>query len=164
MTTSRSLRRLAAAAVIAVGLLLGGCGFDAQTLQPYSQSHGVNVDASQLKVRNLFVIADTTGKGVLSGTLVSAADDTLTSVAGVAHKADGSDAGALTVTAMPLRLPAASAVVLTSPSPAVKVSSPDLKPGLTATVTLTLQSGTQVKANVPVMGSDNPSFAGIPLA
>ena len=58
-------------------LLLTGCGFNMQTLQQYTPAHGVNVDLQageanrQLKVRNLLVVADESGKGVLSASIVS---------------------------------------------------------------------------------------------
>ncbi|QLQ14875.1 MAG: hypothetical protein HZY73_03065 [Micropruina sp.] len=165
MPSSRLLRRSVATAALIAGLTLSGCGFDAQTLRPYNQSQGVNVDGPQVKVRNLLIVADDSGKGVVSGTLVSSADDALAGVAGGAHQANGSDAGTLTVTAtaLPLTLPAANAVVLTNPLPVVKVSSPGLKPGLTATLVLTLRSGARVSADVPVMSSADPVYAGIPL-
>lgn len=168
MDSSTRRRRRAARALIvgaSAALLLTGCGFNMQTLQPYTPAHGVNIDVAagennrQLKVRNLLIIADEDGRGVLSGSIVSPVADTLTEIAGIPMKADNSPGAALTVTAPEIELMPGSMVVLTEPEPVVRVSSADLRPGLTADLTLTFASGRTVKATAPVMSYDDPIYA-----
>lgn len=154
------LRTMGAAVAVAAALSLTGCGFNAQTLQTYTPAHGVNVDHEALKVRNLLVIADASGQGVVSASLVSQKGDTLQSVSGNAIKADGTDGGALTVTAAPVELPAGKLVVLTEQTPRLTVSSPELKPGLTARLKLTYASGQATDLQVPVRGADEEMYAG----
>lgn len=155
----RRLRTVGAAIAVAASLSLTGCGFNAQTLQTYTPAHGVNVDHDALKVRNLLVIADGQGKGVVSASIVSAKDDSLESVSGNAVKADGSDGGALTVTAAPVELPAGQLVVLTDQSPRLTVTGPELKPGLTARLVLTYGSGQTTDLVVPVMDAEQALYA-----
>ncbi len=164
MSIPGPLRRFALPASTLLALSLAGCGMNAQTLQAYTPGAGVNVDAPGVKVRNLLVIADNAGKAVLSTTVFTQQPDTLSSVTVQAHTLDGSDAGAVQVTASPLNLQPNTANVLTAPTPAVKLSSANLKPGLTAQVTLVFGSGAQVSTNVPVLGSNNPDYADIPLS
>lgn len=153
------LRTVGAAIAVAASLSLTGCGFNAQTLQPYTPAHGVNVDHEGVKVRNLLVIADGQGKGVVSASIVSAEGDTLESVSGSAIKADGTDGGALTVTAAPVELPAGKLVVLTDQSPRLSVTGPELKPGLTARLKLTYGSGQATDLVVPVMDAERAMYA-----
>ena len=154
----RRLRTVGAAIAVAASLSLTGCGFNAQTLQTYTPAHGVNVDHDALKVRNLLVIADGQGKGVVSASIVSA-DASLAAVGGNAVKADGSDGGALTVTAAPVELPAGQLVVLTDQSPRLTVTGPELKPGLTARLVLTYGSGQTTDLVVPVMDAEQALYA-----
>lgn len=167
-SSTRRRRRVARALIAGVGaaLLLTGCGFDAQTLQQYTPAHGVNVDVTagennrQLKVRNLLIISDDKGEGVVSASVVSPVADSLVAVSGTPLKADGSKGGALTVTKDgEVALKADQLVVLTTPEPAVRVSSPDLRPGLTVDLTLTFASGRTAQAIVPVMTYENAIYA-----
>lgn len=160
---ARSLRSLAASLCVPLALTLTGCGFGAQTLQPYTPAEGVNTSVGQVQVRNVLVIADSTGQGLVSASLVTYADDTLTAVAGTPHKVDGSAGSPLVVTAtgLPLTMPTNTLFVLTDAPLRIAVSSPDLKPGLLAEVTLTFAKAGQVKVVTPVLSSDEPEFAGI---
>lgn len=152
-------RTLAAAVVLGATLALSGCGLDAQTLQPYTPAHGVNVDNGPVKVRNLLVIADDAGRGVLSGSFAVSADDTLTSVSGNALGADGASAGSLTVTGNPVPLKRTGLAVLTSVTSPIRLSSPALKPGLLAELQLSFASGLSQKVTVPVMSVTDPIYA-----
>lgn len=161
-TSTRHRRRGARTVVAGVGLalLLAGCGFNAQTLQPYTPAHGVNVDAGSIKVRNLLLVSDTTGNGIVSASLVSSESDQLTQVTGTPNKADGSPGAPLTVSsAGQITLNPNQLVVLTAPSPAITVSSPDLQPGMTAELSLTFASGTTAEATAPVMSFNDPIYA-----
>lgn len=168
MDSSTRRRRRAVSTFVAgvgVSLLLTGCGFNAQTLQQYTPAQGVNVDVQsgennrQLKVRNLLVVADDSGKGVLSASIVSPVADRLVKVEGAAHKADNSVGAPLTVTGGPVALEPNRLAVLTDPQPVFTVNSPDLKPGLTVDLKLTFASGLEASAIAPVMDADNPIYA-----
>lgn len=147
---------------VAAALVLTGCGFSAQTLQPYTPSNGVNLDVGAIKVRNLVVIADGEGNGILSGSLVSSADDALASVQVVPLLTGNEPGSPLTVT--PTRnvpLTANELAILTDPTPAVIVSGQELAPGQTVTVTLGFASGTTGEVTAPVMTHDDPAYEGI---
>lgn len=158
-----ALRRLGVSLCFPLALALTGCGMGFQTLQQYTPAEGVNADAGQVKVRNLLVVADASGQGVLSGSVISYADDTLTAVAGTPQKSDGVPGSALVVTSsgLPLTLTNNTLVVLTNPPVRVAVTSPDLKPGLLAEVTLTFAKAGPVKLMAPVLSADEPEFEGI---
>ncbi len=167
-SSTRRRRRVARALIASVGaaLLLAGCGFGAQTLQPYTPAHGVNIDVAagennrQLKVRNLLVVADDNGDGIVSASLVSPVADSLVTVTGTPLKPDGSRGSALTVTkTAEITLKPDQISVLTTPEPAVRVSSPDLRPGLTAEITLTFASGRTAQGVAPVMTYEDAIYA-----
>jgi len=157
------------AVVIASLLVLTtGCGFDAQTLQPYTPADGVNfqlggteADEPTLKVRNLLVIADDTGAGFVSASMVvDLGTDTLRSITGVALNANGTDAGAITVSAFPpVPLNANQLVVLTNLAP-ISVSGP-LKPGLEARLVFTFAQAGEQTIVVPVLDRSDPVYAGV---
>jgi len=159
---------LVLAGLAASTLLLGGCGFDAPTLQQYTPAHGVNVDQGDLSVRNLLVVASPDGTGIVSASLLSDTNDRLTAVSGRPLTQGDVPGAALDVTlAAPVTLPANELVTLTSPEPLVRVSSPDLAPGHSAELQLTFSSGARASARVPVMGFDDPIYATVsptPLA
>lgn len=160
---TRSFRAMSAALLALVALTLGGCGMNAQTLQSYTPANGVNIDDDFLKVRNLLIIADASGQGRLSASLVSQqTNDRLTGVAGTALKDDGTRAGALTVGTVNVDLPAGRMVVLTGPGVApIAVSGGDLKPGLTAELSLTFANGSSRTIQVPVADAADPIFSSV---
>lgn len=159
--TALRARTLGAAVVLGAALTLSGCGLNAQTLQPYTPAHGVNVENGGVKVRNLLIVADEQGRGVLSGSFTTAADDTLTSVTGTALNPDGSAAGVLSVTGGPVPLKRTGLAVLTSGSSPIQVSSPVLKPGLLAQVVLNFASGGTATVTVPVLSATDPIYASV---
>lgn len=150
------MRRIAAALLLSIGLtaLVAGCGFNAQTNQPYTPADGTNADIGDggtLKIRNLVVISRTKGEGVISATLIGNADDQLTSVAVAPTKVDGTPAAAVTTTpTAPLQLGGGSLTVLTNVAP-LTVQAPDLVAGLSATVTMNFAKAGPVTLNCPVV-------------
>ena len=144
---------------VAATMLLTGCGFNAQTLQPYTPAHGVNVDAGPIKVRNLVLVSDGAGTNVVSASVLSPVDDRLTDIQVVPILAGGDSGTPLDVsTAAPIRLPANQLVVLTDPDPLVEASG-DLTPGLTARVTLGFASGAQADTIAPIQSFDNSIYS-----
>ena len=158
-----TLRRIGVSLCIPLALALAGCGMDAQTLQPYTPAEGVNSSTGPVMVRNLMVIADNTGRGVVSASLVTYGDDTLTAVAGVPQKPDGTAGSPLvvTTTGLPVQLSSNTLVVLTNAPVRVAVTSPDLKPGLLADVTLTFAKAGPVKLVAPVVSASEPEYESI---
>lgn len=169
VSSTRRRRRAISTFVAGLGasLLLTGCGFNMQTLQQYTPAHGVNVDLQAgeakrlLKVRNLLVVSDDSGKGFLSASIVSPVADRLVSVEGVAHKVDNSAGAPLSVQGSSVTLEPNQLAVLTDPEPVFTVSSPDLKPGLTVDLKLTFASGLEATAIAPVMSADDPIYESI---
>ncbi|MFT3970922.1 MAG: hypothetical protein QM695_11780 [Micropruina sp.] len=158
-----SLRRIGVSLCIPLALALTGCGMDAQTLQPYTPAEGVNSTTGPVMVRNLLIVADSTGRGVVSASVATYTGDTLTGVSGTPQKSDGSLGSPLVVTStgLPTMLPANTLVVLTDEPVRVAVTSPDLKPGLLADVTLTFAKSDPVTLVAPVMSSSEPEFQNI---
>lgn len=159
----RGRRIAAAAAALGVSLALTGCGFDAQTLQPYTPAEGVNIATGSLLARNILVIADSAGQGRLSASLMSRDKaDTLTTVTGSALKTDGSTAGPLTIGAANVALPAGKLVVLTADGAApISVSGTGLKPGSAAKLRFQYGSGVTQELEVPVVDAANPIYASL---
>lgn len=158
-----TLRRLGASLCVPLALALTGCGMNVQTLQPYTPAEGVNSSTGPVMVRNLLIVADNTGRGVVSASLVTYGDDTLTAVAGVPQKSDGTPGSPLvvTTTGLPVQLSSNTLVVLTNPPVRVAVTSPDLKPGLLADVTLTFAKAGPVKLVAPVVSASEPEYESI---
>ncbi|MGD7788623.1 hypothetical protein ACQCX2_09895 [Propionibacteriaceae bacterium Y1700] len=158
MSVPSRLARLAATAVISVGLLLGLGACQFQTLQNYVPADGVNVDQDTVKVRNLTVLVSTPGQGVLSGTVVADTSDRLTTVNGVALLPNGTDGSPLQSSmAEPVTIPANSAVVLTQVDP-IRLSGADLKAGQLARVELTFSGAGTTVIEVPVLDKNSPEY------
>jgi len=147
--------RTAAVLVAAASLGLSGCSF--ATLQTYTPAVGVNVDAPTVKIRNLLIIADGSGQGMLSGALVGSAADTLTGITGFPVKIDATEGEALTFGAVSVPVVAERLSKLDEAK--ITVSSPDLRAGLTAHLVLTFTNIGDVAVTVPVVSSENPDFA-----
>ena len=161
----RGARALAAAALSLT--LLGsaaGCGFDAQTLQPYTPADGTNLDVgadNQLKIRNLVVVSRTEGQGIISASILSGSDDTLTGVAVVPSPLSGSPGAPVTAKiGAPVELPAGRLVVLTN-LPLITVSSPELVAGGAASVTMQFKGSGTVALNCPIVDGNLPEWASV---
>lgn len=162
MQTSTLRRRGAGVLIAGIGsaLLLTGCGFNAQTLQPYTPAEGVNAQVGTVKVRNLVLVSDESGKGYVSASLVSSVNDALVKVSGAPVLLSGAAGAPLTVSGgTPVALTANTMAVLTEPTAKVEVSSPDLRPGLLASVTLEFSSGSRETIQTPVLSVKNPNYA-----
>jgi hypothetical protein len=162
--------RTAAALLLALALLLvaGACGQDAQTLQPYTPAEGINVDVGDpadaskvVHVRNLLIISKTPGQGTVSATLVTDDRDELTAISGIPYKVDGSEGAPFTAT-LPQTVSFANRgqIVLTD-MPLITVASADLAPGLSARLTLQFKNAGEVSVIVPVVDGTEPQYATI---
>jgi hypothetical protein len=162
----RRWRQAVVSLLLSLGLtaLVAGCGFNAQTNMPYTPADGTNADlgaGGAIKIRNLVVISDTKGSGVISATLIGNVQDQLTSVSVTPLKADGSAGTAVTATpATPLQLGGGSLIVLTNVTP-LKVTSPDLVAGLSATVTMNFTTAGPATLNCPVVDGTQAPWSAI---
>ena len=155
-------------AVLGLVLALGACGTDAQTLKPYTPAEGVNLDVGDsynpeqvVHVRNLLIISKERGSGILSASLVTDGRDQLTGVSGFAIKSDGSQGAPLTVTLTnTVSIANRAQIVLTDQTP-IGVTSADLAPGLTASMTLTFAKAGEATVIVPVVDGNLPEYASI---
>lgn len=160
-TARRRRRTVRIAAGLGATLVLAGCGFEAQTLQPYTPGQGVNVTSGPVDVRNLVVIGDGEGSGLVSASIVSSEADRLTGVTGNALKPDGSDAGELTASSASVELPANELVVLTSAEQPVTVQSEQMVVGGAVELELQFSSGAVASAIAPVVSADHSIYATI---
>ena len=148
--------RALASLLLSFGLvgLVAGCGFDAQTLQPYTPADGANVDVgsdNELKVRNLVVISRTEGQGIVSASVVSGTGDRLTAVTVTPAPLDSSPATPATATvSQPIEIARGTNVVLTN-GPLITVQSPGVKAGLAATVRMTFAQAGEVTLDCPIV-------------
>ncbi len=154
--------RATAAAVACLGVSLGlaGCGFDVQSLQPDLSGQGVNVNAGQVRIRDLVVVETGAQTGRLAGTLTSPTEDQMVSVAGFVHNLDGRQGAPLTTTGQAVTVPAGGVVILTD-GPGVMVASPDLKAGLTVDLTLRFRSGAQTTVKTVIVDKSNPVYRSV---
>ncbi|MGA4507903.1 hypothetical protein ACQB6R_02585 [Propionibacteriaceae bacterium G1746] len=153
MVTTR-IRTVAAAASLAAVVALGGC-VSTFTAQPYTPGVGVNADAGQVKARALVLVLD--GQSAhLTGSIVSTEADTLTSVKGTAQDSSFNDLGALTFPDARVAIPSNKLVPLTPQN--LVATSPDLKAGLTAKLTLTFDKSGTTTVVVPIVSNENPDY------
>ncbi len=155
---------------LASGLLLvvSACGFDAQTLAPYTPAAGVNVNvgdgpngqaaASTIQVRGLLILSSEAGQGFLSGSLYTQGSDALTGVSGYAIKPDGSQGAPIVATISdPVMVTNGNLVVLTDRQP-ITLTSSDLAPGLSANLTLTFADAGAEQVLVPIGDATVPPY------
>ena len=158
--------RALAALLLSLGLmgLVAGCGFDAQLLQPYNPADGTNIDVGEdgtLKVRNLLVVSDAKGKGYLSATIVSNAQERLTGVTVAPQSLDGTTGQAVPATLpAPVELTPGALVVLTD-NPLIRVSAPGIEAGSSATVTMQFAQAGPVTLICPVVDGTVPPWSEI---
>lgn len=162
MPVSARMGRAIAAGVIALTAVVGVSGCQYQTLHPYTPAEGVNVTIGTVAVRNLVIASGAEGEGVLVGTIISGAADRLTSVKGAALLPDGKPGSALQVTSTASVAVGPNAPVLLS-AKAIKITSSDLRAGLTARVELTFANAGTVTIIAPVADRNAPEFKDLNL-
>lgn len=160
---------LAAAALVAV-LPAAACGMNAQTLRPYTPAEGINFDVgdqtkpeSVIHVRNLLVISRSPGEGIVSGSLSTLGNDSLTGVSGVPYKADSSKGSAFTATvSTPVVLANNAQVVLTDIEPFITVTGASgLAAGLDTDLTLQFATAGSITMRTTVVDGNLPPYSDI---
>ena len=178
--SSRFARRTAlagAAATLSIALSACAASFDAPTLQPYQAAEGTNADSGSVKVRNMLVLADADGKGVLHTVIVNdgAEDDTLVKIAqapaGTQDGQAGSDQpGVVTFSEIkqPLDLKAGTSTLLPPDTSTEAENGEDSgdpitvtggKPGQVVNVTITFGKAAPITTYIPVLPDDHYSPA-----
>ena len=150
---ARSIGATAAALLLALSVTAGcAASFGAQTQQPYQAAEGANADTGPIAARNLLIVADAEGKGVLWGTLVNngTTDDRLAAVT-----VDPSVEGVKTGGSQELPLPAGQAVPLGTRGKAITVTG--AKPGRMIKLTLSFGEAAPITAQIPVLAEDHYS-------
>ena len=156
-TNVRRIVLAGASLLLSVGTL-SACGFNAQTLQPYTPAQGVQTDQGGIGVRNLTIVADQSGSGFLNGAFTSSADDALVGVTGTALKSDGSRGGMVNATvSSPIEVKAGSLTNLVTQN-AVAITGAHLKPGLSATVTLKFRRAGDITLVTPIIDKDSAMY------
>lgn len=152
----RRFRIWFAALALAVGLTAGCTAGDWRYDSP--PAAGVQADEGLIKARNILLIADEAGEGVLNGTIASAEAISLTGIVVQAETADGGRGAAVPVE-ISGDIPRNGALKLDD-SNAV-VSGAALLAGRTATVAMRFADGSQLVLEAPIMSSEHPDFDGI---
>ena len=161
---SPTVRVVAALLMVLAVSFATACGFEQQTLRPYTPAEGVSFDVGGdrgVKVRNLMILSRVKGEGVLSATMVAGDRNQLTGISGKTIKSDGTDGAPLTATIpSPITLESGVAVVLTD-GPLVTVKSSDLQAGLLADVTLQFNPAGSATVRIPVVDANEGQYASV---
>ena len=135
-----------------VSLLTAGCTAG-EWREDAPPAAGAQTTIGDVTLRNLVLVIDNQGQGVLMGAGIAASADTLASLTLVPHDAAGK-AGVARTYPVGLSFPAQ---VLT---PAVvKFANPDLKPGMIADLTLHFTTAGHQTLRVPSLANTHPDFA-----
>jgi hypothetical protein len=161
---STSARVVAALLMVLAASVATACGFEQQTLRPYTPAEGVNFDVGGdrgVKVRNLMILSRTEGEGFLSATMVAGDRNQVTGISGKAIKSDGTDGTPLAATIpSPITLESGVPVILTD-GPPITVRSPDLEAGLLAEVTLQFSPAGSTTVRIPVVDANEGPYASV---
>lgn len=152
--TSKRLRHSAAALVVAGLMAFSGCT-STFTAQPYTPGVGTNVDQGPVMVRAMVLVIDG-DKAYLTGSIVSHEDDNLTGIQGKAQDGSFKDVADLTFTDAQIEVPTDKLVTLTDKQISTPVG--DLKPGLTAQLTLNFEKAGAATLVVPVVDTKHPDY------
>ena len=153
MPTRRRLGTSLAALALVVGLASGCTAGDWRYDSP--PAAGVQADAGDVKVRNLMVLADDAGEGLLLGSVFSTQPLELSMVGVAGEQPDGTFS-------QPVAIDLAAAVPvnggLTLGDSSSRVEGADLVQGRVAKVMMQFSDGTTATIEAPVMSSTHPDY------
>ena len=144
-------------------LLLTACGAgrNAQTAQMYTPTDGVQGESSTIQVRNVVVVSNAAGDGILSATLVDPSDATTTTF-GVPDRLTGVviNNKAANLTPAAPTLPVNAPVNFSGPASnaSAVVTALGVKPGANVTVTFSFEIAGDLTVNALVR-ENNEEFA-----
>jgi hypothetical protein len=147
-------------------LLSSGCGFDAQTMQPYSPAMGVSANTGAdggIHIRNLLLVSREDGQAFVSASLLADRSAALTGVSGMVFDRNHAPGVPLTSNLRePLRLVRGEWAILAE-RPAVRVTSPILRPATNVLLQLRFADAGSVELWVPVYRDQNEYEAVTPI-
>lgn len=143
---------LALTAGLTAGCTAGDWRYDAPP------AAGVQADEGLIKARNILLIADESGEGVLNGSIASAEAASLTGIVVQAETADGGRGAAVPVE---ITADISRNGIVKLDATNAPVSGAGLLLGRTATVAMQFADGTQLVVEAPILSSEHPDFDGI---
>lgn len=143
-----------AALVLVTGLASGCTAGDWRYDAP--PAAGVLQDAGPVKARNVMMLADSEGKGLLMGSLFADEQVELVGAAVAGERPDGSFGEPVSL-AITGTIGVEEAFVLGGKDSVV--AGAELQPGLLAAVQLNFSDGTSMTVQTPVVSSEDPSYA-----
>ena len=158
----KSMRALVLASSL---LLLTACGAgqNAQTAQPYTPTDGVQGESSSIQIRNVVVVANAAGDGILSATLVDQSADT-TSTFGAPDRLTGviinGKAATLTPAAPTLQVNTPVTFAGPASNASAVVAAVGVKPGSNVSVTFSFEIAGDVTVTALVR-ENNEEFAAV---
>lgn len=146
-------RRVATGALLLIVPLVGACGFDARTDQPYQPATGTNErTVNGVDVLNALVVSAQNGQGTFGGSLVL--PDAAAKPVQLVSISEGTING--TVTVKP------GQVVNLAQSGAVRMQGSDIVAGRFVPLTLSFSDGKTVQLNVPIVDHTAP-YTSVPV-
>ena len=155
-TPQRRIRVSFAALAVVVALASGCTSLDWNPDSP--PAAGVQAQQGPVKARNILLVADASGNGVLLGSVVASEAVGLKEVSVQAEDADGARGAAVTL-GVTTRIPRGGAFQFDTAN--ATVDNAGLLPGRLAYVTLQFDDGTQLVLDAPVMSSDSPDYKNV---
>lgn len=140
---------LAAAAVtLTVGCTEGDWRYEAPP------AAGLQTDSGDAKVRNLLIVSDESGQGILLGAVATNTSDTVTTITLAPHGAQDAEPTIIDINEKVTRNNS-----LTLEPETTKFEAPGLELGRTADVLIEFKNGQAISMEAPVYSSEHPDFA-----
>lgn len=143
-----------AALILVTGLATGCTAGDWR--YDITPAAGVVEDSGVVKARNIMLLADNAGKGLILGSLFTSEDVELVGVAVAGEQTDGSYSPPVTVE-LSGDIAVNEALVLGGEDSIVEGA--DLKPGMLAAVAMKFSDGTGLQFETVVVSSEDPSYS-----
>ena len=154
MPTRRRFGTTIAALALVAGLASGCTAGDWRYEAP--PAAGVQADAGTVKARNIIVLADAEGEGLLLGSVFTTEPLELTEVSVAAEQGDGAFADPVRVRVTGV-VPVNGSLLFGDKDSLVKGA--DLREGLLANVSMKFSDGTSLMVEAPVIASTHSDYA-----
>lgn len=149
-----AVRRLVIAAIPV--LALAGCGIHEQTQKWYTPTNGVNADAGQIGLRNVFLVADDEGRATVVAALTNRGDepDELLGVVIGEATAEITDGG--------VEIPANGRATISPEANRVDLDDTEAVPGYTVDVEFHFANAPRTSVETIVVSDDGPYAEALP--
>ena len=166
MTATQTKALAVAAALLAVPAL-SACGpnFDAQTDQVYTPADGENSRDGDVHVLNALIVSDTAGSGRFIASLVNSDPSEADELEGVEGVGDSAEV-TFSVEGGDTEIPPGGRLQLADDDAAMVAASGSedvLAPGKFVRVSVSFANGDSAELNVPVLSSENETYADVEL-